>query len=137
MTRVGRILGLAAAVLALSATSADATFAPKDCTRPKVEPNRIVFACGDFGAYIDRLNWTAWRKSRAKGGGRFRYKTCNPDCATGGFREVHAKIRLRRKRTTRCGGQRVPMFTEAYLRFPNRKPPHASAYQPISLYCIP
>jgi len=113
------------------------TYAPEDCTKPKVKPNRIVFTCADFGAYINALHWGHWGGHRARGSGVFHEKVCKPDCASGRYRDFRANIRLRKPRVGKCGGRRVRYFHKALLRFPDRKPPDARRFRKTRLFCNP
>ena len=113
------------------------TYAPEDCTKPKVKPNRIVFYCADAGAYINDLHWDHWGGHRARGSGVFHEKVCKPDCSSGRYRDYHASIRLRQPRVHKCGGRRVPYFHSALLHFTNRKPPDAGRVHKNRLFCAP
>jgi hypothetical protein len=59
-----------------------------DCTHPSVEPSEIVMACADYGAVAEDLRWSAWTSSVATAVGTIVYKTCAPDCATGGSNRI-------------------------------------------------
>ena len=64
---------LAAAGLALafsaSAGAGGVVYAPKDCTTPKVEPKRIVLACGDADTLLKHLGWSDWNADKVTGHG--------------------------------------------------------------------
>ena len=130
------VIGVAVVPFALAGAK-HKTYAPEDCTKPKVKPNRIVFFCADFGAYINDLHWGHWGGHRARGSGVFHEKVCKPDCASGRYRDYHASIRLRKPRVHKCGGRRVPYFHSALLRFPNRKPPDVRRVHKNRLACAP
>lgn len=59
-----------------------------DCRHPSVEPSEIVMACADGGAVAEALHWTSWTANGATAVGTLAYKTCVPDCATGGSRTI-------------------------------------------------
>ncbi len=128
---------IGAAFLAATAIagSGHRTFAPKDCTKPRVEPSRIVFACADFGAYLGKIDWARWGAHHARGSGIFKLKVCKPSCANGHYRRFPAKVRLRKVRVGRCGGRRVHLFRQARLRFTGKQPPSARQYRKNRLVC--
>src|SRR5262245_36667867 len=95
------------------AASRTRTYAPKDCTKPRAEPNRIILACGDAGLYVNHLRWQRWRHLHAKGKGVLHENTCDPDCSAQHYRDYPVKILLRKVKRVRCGGRRVPMFRKA------------------------
>ncbi len=140
-TRPRRLLALVAvsvlapAVLAATGDARQPTYAPKDCTKPQVRPNRIVFACGDAGLYVNHLSWKRWGHLRARGKGTLKANSCDPDCAAGNFDKYRVKIRLRTVRRGFCGGRYVPLFRKAILSFPHRKPSDADHIRKNRLYC--
>ncbi len=111
------------------------TYAPKDCTKPQVEPRRIVFACADAGLYVNHLRWTKWRHRRAKGKGVLHERSCDPYCLGSPFKDYPVRIRLRKVRRRFCGGERVPLFRKAILSFPHKTPPDAHRVRKNPLYC--
>jgi hypothetical protein len=111
------------------------TYAPKDCNKPQVRPNRIVFACGDGGLYANDFNWKKWGHRRARGKGVLHAKTCDPDCATGGWNHYRVQIKLRKVRKGHCGDRYVRLFRKAHLRFPDEKPSYASRIRTSRLFC--
>jgi hypothetical protein len=133
---IAAVLVIASIVAASAlAGSGHKTYAPKDCTRPLVRPSRIVFACADFGAYIDKLHWGHWGGHKARGSGSFREKDCTPSCASGHFKTYHADIRLRKVRVSKCGGRRVRLYHQALVNFPGKKPPDAEHFQKTRIFC--
>lgn len=129
------VVALGVAGSAMAGPSKQKTYAPKDCTKPVVEPSRIVFACADFGSYISKLNWGHWGGSKARGSGSFHEKDCTPSCAGGQVKTYHADIRLRKVRTSKCGGRRVRLFHQARLSFPGKKPPDAAHFKKTRIFC--
>ncbi|CAN5627431.1 hypothetical protein BH10ACT11_BH10ACT11_15390 [soil metagenome] len=138
------IVVCALALAALGAASAPGasggkTYAPKDCSKPSIAPKRIIFACGDAGAYINRLGWNKFGNHHARGRGVLKErKVCTPpQCPSNGFNRYSARIRLYKVKTEKCGGKRVRLFTRAELRFPGQSPPDADAFRHTQLYCNP
>ena len=137
MRRAFLLALVTSAALTFGTSSAGATYAPKNCLHPAVEPVRIVLSCGDFGAFLKSLNWAFWRDDRAKSGGQLSLNDCDPSCAEGHFHDYHAVVRLKEPRRKKCDGDRVRLFTRADLRFPDKSPPHAHAWRHNELYCAP
>jgi hypothetical protein len=113
------------------------TYAPKDCTKPQVKPNRIVFACADAGLYANHLRWKQWRHRRARGKGVLHANTCRPDCAAHNFKSYRVNINLRKVKRGRCGGRYLPLFRKAILNFPDEKPGYARRIHKTRLFCNP
>jgi hypothetical protein len=59
-----------------------------DCVTPTVEPSEIVLNCADHGLVFGQLHWSNWTSTRATAVGTETYKTCVPNCATGGIRKI-------------------------------------------------
>jgi hypothetical protein len=99
-------------------------YAPHDCTTPKIEPKRIVLACGDANAYVGKVKWSEWGGEKAKGEGWLYLNDCKPNCADGTFHSYGAKVKLKEiERGAKCGGQTVDLYTHAKLRFIGEVPP--------------
>jgi hypothetical protein len=129
---------LLAAVFAASGQAAHhRTYAPKDCVKPRVEPSRIVLACGDFGVYLGHIDWNGWGHRRAHGKGRLYVNTCDPSCSAGNFKRYPVRVHLRKVRRRTCGGLSVPLFRKAILRFPGKRPSHAHRFHKNTLFCQP
>ncbi|MBV8984654.1 MAG: hypothetical protein JO248_09470 [Acidimicrobiia bacterium] len=60
----------------------------EECKTPAFEPPAIVMECGDFGLIYATLSWTSWTATQATAVGTMSYKVCQPDCASGGVRDV-------------------------------------------------
>jgi hypothetical protein len=143
-TRSRRILvvvAVAVLVPAVLAATGDAarerTYAPKDCTKPQVRPNRIVFACGDFGLYANHLRWKKWGHRRARGRGTLHANSCDPSCSAGNFDKYRVHVQLRKVRRRFCGDRYVRLFRKAILNFPDGKPSYAHRIHRTGLYCVP
>lgn len=128
---------LATSLPATGGASRIKTYVPKDCTKARVKPQRIVFACADFGLYVNHLRWNRWRHSRARGKGVLHEKVCHPSCAGGHFKDYPVKINLRKVKRGRCGGRRVPLFRRAILNFPGKTPADARRVHENYMYCSP
>jgi hypothetical protein len=140
--KIGKGIGIAALLVALTGTAWAATeaekgsvgseqltrgyadsedengpFAPRDCTFPRVRPTRIVLRCASFGIHINGIRWKDWQNRRAKGRGDLEFRTCRPDC-----KPHPVKIELHKVRRTFCGGRTLPMFRRIRLNFPRRDP---------------
>ena len=113
------------------------TYAPKDCVKPRVEPSRIVLACGDFGLYVSHIDWNGWTHRRARGKGKLYVNSCDPSCSAGNFKKYPVHIHLRKVRRRTCGGLSVPLFRKAILRFPGKRPSHAHRFHRNTLFCQP
>jgi hypothetical protein len=44
--------------------------------------------CADYGTIFEHLHWTSWTPTSATAVGTLVYKTCEPNCADGGFGSV-------------------------------------------------
>jgi len=68
------------------------------------KPANLIFYCGDNGMYATSVSWRSWGGKRAKGFGTVSYKSCEPDCASGGVISGPGKVTLSRK--IRCSKHR-------------------------------
>lgn len=136
---VAVLVAAVAAVLAVTEISAGASkvYAPKDCTKPRTRPTRLVLFCGDFGAFVRVNHWKQWGRPKAKANGELHAKTCKPSCAESIFKQYPVKVRLRKIREKTCGGRRVPLFRKVILHFPGRKPDEAKRLASTQLFCSP
>lgn len=126
---------LAAVIAAPAGAGGDFVFAPRDCTKPKVEPRSITLTCGDAGTVLKHLEWNDWNAAKVKGSGQLYVKDCNPDCASGGYDKFDAKVTLLNIQTYTCGGQSLQMYSRAHIRFPGDAPPHANSFRSFKLFC--
>ncbi len=115
------IVAVSTALVAVSALATPALARPKtyvthNCVEAKVKPRRIIFACADYGLFINHLKWRRWNHAlRATGHGVYRYNDCKPDCARGTFHKRKARIVLRDRMW--CPALRQLVFKHAKLRF--------------------
>jgi len=63
-----------------------------DCEYPEYKPETIMIYCGDGGAYISKIHWSAWSQDGANGTGEYYRNLCEPDCADGKI--VHAQVNV-------------------------------------------
>lgn len=110
-------------------------YAPHDCTTPKIEPKRIVLACGDNNAYIGKAKWSEWGGEKAKGEAFLYVNDCDPNCAGGHFISYGVKAKLTKIKEKTCGGQLVDLYRHAKLRFIGEVPPHAGNLTDWKLFC--
>ena len=132
----GVLLTAASAVAATTIASAGQTvYAPKDCTKPKVQPKQITITCADAGIYLQGLNWENWGGDKASGAGTLRVNNCKPTCAEGTTKSYDSNVSLTNPKRTECGGRTVLMYNRIHLRFPNKKPPGAKDLRSEKLSC--
>ena len=111
-------------------------YAPHDCTTPKIEPKRIVLACGDNNAYIGKAKWSEWGGEKAKGEAFLYLNDCDPNCAGGHFISYGAKVKLKDiESDATCAGQTVDLYTTAKIKFIGEVPPHAGNLKKWELAC--
>ena len=110
-------------------------YAPKDCTKPKVEPKRITLSCADDNILLKRLGWNEWNADKVKGQGKLLVNDCDPNCASGTFDKYAVKVTLLNIRTYTCGGSSLPMYRRAHVRFTDEAPPQQNQYRSFKLEC--
>jgi hypothetical protein len=54
-----------------------------NCGESKVKPDRLVVTCADNTLAIDKIDWSSWSISGAKGTGIEYEDDCVPNCAQG------------------------------------------------------
>jgi hypothetical protein len=125
MRRAARLAALLAVLIvpAIAAASASGKVFVTNCTHADFKPKLIILACGDAGAYVQKLTWSKWNSTGASGKGSYTFKTCTPDCAHGGTKSYPAKVALSKLKScprTKQG----KVFTELVLTFTGKRPPH-------------
>jgi hypothetical protein len=110
-------------------------YAPKDCTKPKIEPKRITLTCADDGVQLKRMGWDDWNAPKVKGQGRLLVNDCDPNCAAGDIDKYKVKVTLLNIKRYTCGGRTVQMYRRAHLRFPDEKPPNQNSLRSFQLSC--
>jgi hypothetical protein len=126
---------VALVVSAPAGAGSELVYAPKDCTTPKVEPKRITLACGDAGILLKHMGWNDWNAEKVSGQGQLYVNDCDPNCAAGSFDKYKAKVRLLNIQTYTCGGETLPMYRRAHVRFPGEAPPHPNNFRSFKLAC--
>jgi len=136
-------LASVAAVVVVSATAAVAqinpvpqTYAPRDCTSPKIEPRSITLTCADSGAVLKHLRWKNWFEPVVKGEGDLYLKDCDPNCAEGGIDRYRVKVKLYDVETVQCVGQTLDMYQKAKLRYLGDAPPNANRLRKFDVECV-
>ena len=94
---------------------------PSRCTNSVYRPHHFVAACADAGLIVKKIRWHHYGSRYAKGRGEAVFKTCIPDCASGGLGHSRAKVRLYRPR--RCPNVGGLHFTKVRIRFLGPNPP--------------
>jgi hypothetical protein len=128
--------GLLSAVIASSAGAGDFIYAPRDCTKPKVEPKSITLTCGDAGVVLKHLGWDEWNLPKVTGEGQLWVKDCDPSCAAGSFDKFDVKVRLLNPQPYTCGGQSIQMYRRVHIRFKDQAPPHQNRLRSFQVVCV-
>ena len=53
-------VGVLAAATSTASAATDTIYAPRGCTKPKVEPKSITLTCGDAQTVHKHLAWEEW-----------------------------------------------------------------------------
>lgn len=136
-------LAIAAMALALPAIGSaggndgKTAFAPKDCTKPRVEPKRIVITCGDGGFYVKMKHWASFNDKEATGKGKAFINNCDPSCAAGNFDTFAVKVHLTKPKRTKCNGRKVPLFSKIEVHFKDKPPKGIKTTDTYPLFCNP
>lgn len=126
---------LAAAVVAPAGAQEDFIYAPRDCTKPKIEPKSITLACGDANILLKHLGWDEWNTDKVKGRGELWVNDCDPNCAAGTFDKYKVKVRLLNPQSYECGGRELMMYRRAHVRFRGDAPPKPNNFRSFKLFC--
>ena len=141
MRKLAVFAALALVALALPAVgtagSGKPAFAPKDCTKPRVEPKRIVITCGDANFYVQMKHWASFNGKEATGKGKAFINDCTPDCASGHFDTFAVKVHLTKPKRTKCNGRKVPLFSKIKVHFRDAPPPGLEETDKYPLTCFP
>lgn len=65
-----------------------------DCEYPVQKPDAITLTCADGGIYIDKIDWSSWNATGARGTGTYNVNTCDPSCADGSYLRVKVDLTL-------------------------------------------
>jgi hypothetical protein len=119
-TGAGFLAVVAVLVVTAALGSPASARAPKvyvsQCGNSVYRPHHIVVFCGDAGVIVDDISWNHWGYRSADGGGTAFTKTCDPDCATGGFDRDRVSVHLSRRH--RCGSSGRRYFLRITVRYP-------------------
>jgi hypothetical protein len=107
------------------------TYVSHNCTGMKIEPRRILFACGDGNFYATKLRWRSWHIQKAAGRGRFHKNDCDPSCAEGSFHARKGRLVLRGRMY--CEEKDKYSYTRARIRY--RKPLLGKKRERFKLFC--
>jgi hypothetical protein len=131
------IVALAAATVAVAAsgTAAKPAFAPKDCSKPRIEPKTITITCADANFFVKIRHWAVFNKVEARGKGKAMINTCMPDCASGEFKAYKVKVHLKKPKKTKCNGRKVPVFSKIQIRFKDDPPAGVKRKDNYPLFC--
>jgi hypothetical protein len=116
--------------VALAAGSSRQVWATSTCTKEQYKPTAIVLACGDGNTFLQKLTWSSWTTTSAKGQGLYTYNTCRPSCAAG--RDVSYSVNVALSKPQPCKQRAHKTFTNVNLMYPGRKPSHAVTRATIS-----
>ena len=115
------ILALAAVALLPSSASAAKRYVASDCRHLASRPTTIIVACGDGSVQLFGLRWSGFG-AVAGGRGILSYRTCKPNCASGGARRISGvKITLRSARACRNAHGRL-VYRRLSIGYPHGRP---------------
>ena len=116
---------------AVPAGGASPTYVTHNCQGTKIEPQMIMFACGDGGYYVDHLQWSGWFRKSATATGVYHMNDCDPSCAGGTFHTRRGTLTLRYRQWCPEVGKHV--FRRAFFTYeePWRGEDHGSFH----IYC--
>jgi hypothetical protein len=128
-------VGFLAAATSTASAATDTIYAPRDCTKPKIEPKSITLTCGDAQTVLKHLHWEDWNGPKVKGEGDLWVNNCDPTCYDGSIDRFEVKVRLLNPKPYMCGGQTLTMYRRAHIRFADDAPPHQNSYRSFQLFC--
>ena len=131
------LLGAAALAGPAAGGTTGPVYAPQDCIKPAIEPQKITLTCADSGIRLKKLDWDEWNTPKVKGRGKLLVSDCDPDCVSGDVDRYGARVTLLNIKTYSCDGQQLAMYRRAHLRFPDRKPPNVKDLRSFQLSCNP
>lgn len=110
-----------ALLLPAPATNADmASTGPtrviSNCVDAKIQPHKIVSACGDGNEWAYVKDYGSWGRKNAWGRGRLHMNDCDPTCADGTMRSYKATFRLHRVVDTEDHGRLFTRLGVTYLQ---------------------
>jgi hypothetical protein len=124
---------LVIAAFTLSALSASAASPLKitNCNKSVSKPKSITLACADAGIALNKLSWSSFGGSTAKGKGTFALNTCEPNCAAG--KNVSYPVSILATGSKKCKGASV--YSKLTLTFTGSKKPKLSVKRIWTLGC--
>ncbi len=131
--RISIVIAVMAALSLPSSTisAKPPTYVTHNCVDIKVEPNMIMFACGDGGFYVEDLDWRTWTLDRATARGTYYMNNCKPSCAGGEFRHRTGRLILKEKGWCPDIEQRVFMRARVFYD----KPWRGDDSDTVQLFC--
>jgi hypothetical protein len=119
----GGIAAAGASVLAADQSVAARSTVVVNCTgKQQTRPPSFILTCTDAGDVLTRVHWVSWGASQAFGTGTEMIKTCEPNCAAGGFASYPVLITLWRPESL-PGHPGVLYFTRATRIYTANRPP--------------
>ena len=115
---VGSPIANSASQVDVKVMGSNKTYVSHNCTGMKIEPRRILFACGDGNFFVTKLNWGSWHKRRAVGHGKFHLNDCDPSCAEGEFHTRKGRLVLRGRMY--CSDRDKYSFARTNIRYRKR-----------------
>jgi hypothetical protein len=122
--------GIAAVALAMAAIVIGPTlgagasngnvYFPSKCMNSKIEPNKVILGCADYGFYLDGLSWRDWGSRKARGAGTAHINNCKPSCEQGTFHSYPGKLKLTHRK--RCSQDGLRHYTKSRFTFPGHRP---------------
>jgi len=93
---------------------------------PAEEPTSVTFEfCGDGGAQLERMTWTAWNPQSAEGQGIFSLNNCQPTCVEGTWlrypTQIHAAVPTPAQPDSGCPPD-TQFYSQLILAFPAATP---------------
>lgn len=78
-----------------------------------VKPTSFVISCADGNSYLQKIKWSSWSSTSAKGTATYTENNCTPYCAAGKFINYPAKVMLSVVRSTKSG----MLFTKLFVAY--------------------
>ena len=93
----GAVFLSAALAVSLFSSQQSKTITPEqvltwDCETAQYKPESITITCADGGIFVEKIQWSTWRKEGATGMGIYSENLCEPNCAEG--ERVTAPVKL-------------------------------------------
>src|SRR6185437_16475860 len=99
------LTGLSGTVLTTTSAAGAAPVKVVTCAGKAVyKPTTYVLACGDGGAWLSAIHWTAWGAKSAVGTTTFEQNICTPNCAAGNIATYrHSIVHLSAPQSSKLG----------------------------------